>query len=59
MSDNEDNRCPYSVVIAGVSICMLNVQPCERVSLKLCERVPVRQSGVAGESEVFNEYVRC
>ena len=50
MSDSESNWCPYAVVIAGVSICMLNIQPCERVSLKLCERVPVKQSGVAGEN---------
>ena len=58
MSDIEDNRCPYSVIVAGVPICMLNVQPCERVSRKLCERLPVKQSGVAGEGEVIaNEYV--
>ena len=49
MSDVEDNKCPYSIDIAGVSVCMLNVLPCERVSRRLCEMIPMKQSGIAGE----------
>lgn len=54
MSDIEDNKCPYSINVAGVSVCMLNVLPCERVSRKLCEMLQIKQSGIAGEGEVIN-----
>lgn len=59
MSDIEDNKCPYSINVAGVSICMLNVLPCERVSRKLCERLPINHSGIAGEGEVIDDELYC
>lgn len=29
-------QCPYLKEVCGVDICMLNIIPCERVSLELC-----------------------
>ena len=29
-------QCPYLKEVCGVDICMLNIVPCERVSLELC-----------------------
>ncbi len=51
-----DDSCPYSIIVAGVPVCMLNVLPCERVSRRLCEMVKPKQSGIAGEGGKSNVF---